>query len=48
METALAVEVMAKWLHPELMEGIEPKATLAEISARFLAVPMAGTYWIDP
>lgn len=44
----LAVEVMAKWLHPELMEGIEPEATLAEINARFLAVPMAGTYWIDP
>lgn len=43
----LAVEVMAKWLHPELMEDIDPARTLAEINARFLAVPMDGTYWVD-
>ncbi|MBP2498316.1 iron complex transport system substrate-binding protein [Methylobacterium sp. PvP105] len=42
----LAVEVMAKWLHPELMEDVDPARTLAEINARFLAVPMDGAYWV--
>ncbi|RVU18360.1 ABC transporter substrate-binding protein [Methylobacterium oryzihabitans] len=44
----LAVEVLAKWLHPDLTGDLDPEATLAELNARFLAVPMDGTYWIGP
>ncbi len=43
----LAVEVLARWLHPEPMRGIDPAASLAELNARFLALPMEGTYWAD-
>lgn len=43
----LAVEVLARWLHPEAMKDVDPNATMAEINARFLAVPMSGIYWID-
>ncbi len=43
----LATEALARWLHPEAMKDVDPDATMAEINARFLAVPMQGIYWID-
>lgn len=43
----LAVEALARWLHPEAMKDVDPDATMAEINARFLAVPMSGIYWVD-
>ncbi|WP_238578758.1 ABC transporter substrate-binding protein [Inquilinus limosus] len=43
----VAVEAMAKWIHPELFGDLDPAATLAEINRRFLAVPMDGTYFGD-
>lgn len=43
----VAVEVFAKWIHPGLFADLDPEATLAELGARFLAVPHEGTYWID-
>lgn len=43
----LAIEVFAKWIHSELFGEVDPQETLAEINRRFLAVPLAGTYWID-
>ncbi|MCC7250636.1 ABC transporter substrate-binding protein [Hyphomicrobium sp.] len=42
----LAVEVLAKWFHPELFADIDPDASLRELNERFLPVPMQGTYWI--
>lgn len=44
----LAVEVLARWLHPERMQGVDPEASLAELNDRFLSVKMLGTYWVDP
>lgn len=43
----LALQAMARWLHPEACAGIDPDALLAEINERFLAVPMQGTFWVD-
>ena len=43
----LATEALARWINPEAMKDIDPAATMAEINARFLAVPMSGIYWID-
>ena len=43
----VAVEVLAKWIHPELFGDLNPRATLDEINARFLAVPYRGDYWAD-
>ena len=42
----LTLEVLARWAHPDLFADIDPDATLAEINARFLAVPVAGPNWI--
>lgn len=43
----VAIEAMARWVHPERFADLDPAATLAEIDRRFLAVPLAGTMWID-
>jgi len=41
----VAVERLAKWLHPERFADIEPAATLAEAS-RFSAIPLDGALWV--
>jgi iron complex transport system substrate-binding protein len=43
----LAVEVLAKWVHPELFGDLDPEATMVEINRRFLAVPLEGAHWVD-
>lgn len=43
----VAVEVLAKWIHPELFADLDPAATLEEVNRRFLAVPYVGDYWAD-
>lgn len=42
------IEALAKWLHPDLFRDLDPAATLAEINARFAAVPFRGAYWTGP
>lgn len=42
----LAVEVLAKWFHPELFADVDPQASLRELNEKFLPVPMQGTYWL--
>lgn len=44
----VAVEAMARFIHPDLFADTDPAATLAEIEARFLAAPLPGTLWISP
>lgn len=41
----VATEALALWIHPELFEDLNPRATLDEINTRFLAVPYRGEYW---
>lgn len=43
----VAVEVLAKWVHPELFSDLDPSRTLDTINERFLAVPYSGTRWVD-
>ncbi len=43
----LAIEAMARWIHPELFGTLDPRRTMAELNTRFLAVPLTGTYWTD-
>ncbi|MFH7586794.1 ABC transporter substrate-binding protein [Oceanimonas smirnovii] len=43
----VAVEVLAKWLHPEVFADLAPAQTLATINQDFLAVPYEGTGWIS-
>lgn len=41
----LAVELLAKWAHPDLFADLDPQATLDEINARFLPRALEGPFW---
>ncbi|MFT4149807.1 MAG: ABC transporter substrate-binding protein [Paracoccaceae bacterium] len=43
----VAIEALARWIHPELFADTDPAATMAEIEARFLAAPLPGALWIS-
>ncbi|MCW4456497.1 ABC transporter substrate-binding protein [Flavobacterium sp. MXW15] len=43
----VAIEVFARWVHPELFQDLDPARTLQEINRRFLAVPYHGVGWTD-
>ena len=40
-----AVQVMAKWLHPELFRDLSPRRTVESYFARFQPFPVDGIYW---
>ncbi|XZG70475.1 ABC transporter substrate-binding protein [Chitinibacteraceae bacterium HSL-7] len=41
----VAVQAIAKWLHPTEMAGVDPQATLKAFYQRFQPVPLTGAYW---
>jgi len=43
----VAIETLAKWFHPAILSDIDPQATLDEISRRFSAIPLQGTFWVE-
>lgn len=43
----VAVQQLAKWLHPELFADLDPAATLAELHSRFLPVDYRPGYWVS-
>lgn len=42
-----AVQVIAKWLHPDLFADLNPEETLKTYFEKFQPVPLDGTYWIS-
>jgi len=43
----LAIEAMARWVHPERFADLDPAQTQAQINQDFLRIGLDGTYWID-
>ncbi|MEK9509874.1 ABC transporter substrate-binding protein [Gemmatimonadota bacterium Y43] len=43
----VALELLARWLHPEALGHLDPGATLRQLNTRFLAVPLDGTFWVS-
>ncbi|GGW42860.1 ABC transporter substrate-binding protein [Gemmobacter lanyuensis] len=43
----VAVQQIAKWLHPDLFADLDPEATLKELHARFLPVEYRPGYWVS-
>ncbi|MEI4488770.1 ABC transporter substrate-binding protein [Frigidibacter sp. MR17.14] len=43
----VAVQQLAKWLHPELFDDLDPEATLKELHARFLPIDYRPGYWVS-
>lgn len=43
----IALQQIARWLHPELFADLDPDATLRELHERFLPVPFEPGYWVE-
>lgn len=43
----VALQQVAKWLHPDLFAALDPHATFQELHARFLPVPYQPGYWLS-
>ncbi|WP_175701477.1 ABC transporter substrate-binding protein [Burkholderia ambifaria] len=43
----VAVQVMAKWLHPALFSDLDPRTTFDTMVRRFQPVPLQGEYWMQ-
>lgn len=43
----VAIEAMAKWIHPDRFADIDPAQTLAEAQA-FSPIPLEGALWVGP
>lgn len=42
----VAVQVLAKWIHPEDFEDLDPEATFQKLHDRFLPYDASGQFWI--
>ncbi|WP_106477180.1 ABC transporter substrate-binding protein [Phytohalomonas tamaricis] len=43
----LVLEVMAKWLHPDLFKEVDPQQTLTTINNKYSSVALSGALWVD-
>ncbi|WP_415267288.1 ABC transporter substrate-binding protein [Acidovorax sacchari] len=43
----VAVQVFAKWLHPELFADVDPRETFRTLTERFQPFALEGTYWTE-
>ncbi len=43
----MAVQRIAKWLHPDLFRDMDPDATLRSLHERFLPIPYQPGYWVS-
>jgi len=43
----VAIQQIAKWLHPDLFKDVDPEATFKELHARFLPLPYKSGYFVS-
>jgi iron complex transport system substrate-binding protein len=43
----IAIQAMAKWLHPDLFKDVDPEQTMKTLYDRFLPVPYKTGYWVS-
>ena len=43
----VAIQQMAKWLHPDLFADLDPEATFRELHEKFLPVDYVSGYWVS-
>ncbi|ONG48485.1 ABC transporter substrate-binding protein [Pseudoroseomonas deserti] len=43
----VAIQALAKWIHPGLFADLDPEATFREFHERFLPLPYAPGYWVS-
>ncbi len=43
----VAIQQLAKWIHPEEFEDLDPDATFAELHDRFMPFDAGGQFWVS-
>lgn len=43
----IAIQQIAKWLHPEEFEGLDPQATFDQLHDRFMPYDNSGQFWLS-
>ncbi len=43
----VAVQRLARWLHPQALADVDPEQTLRELHERFLPIPYQPAYWVS-
>lgn len=43
----VALQQLAKWLHPDDFKDLDPEATFKEVHDRFLAIDYSGKFWTE-
>ncbi|MHC5307790.1 ABC transporter substrate-binding protein [Bartonella sp. LJL80] len=43
----IALQQIAKWLHPELFISLDPEKTFQDLHQRFLPIPYQSGYWVS-
>ncbi|MEM7303273.1 MAG: ABC transporter substrate-binding protein [Pseudomonadota bacterium] len=43
----IAIQVLAKWIHPEEFEDLDPDATFKELHDKFLPFGPSGQFWVS-
>ena len=43
----VAIQEIAKWLHPDLFKDLDPEATFKELHERFLPLPYKSGYFVS-
>lgn len=43
----VAIQALAKWLHPDLFKDLDPEETMRALYGRFLPVPYKPGYWVS-
>lgn len=41
----VAVQALAKWMHPDKFSDLDPKETFTELHERFLPIDVSGVFW---
>lgn len=47
-EHLIALQALARWLHPSRFPDLDPERTRAELYARFMPIPASGVFTIGP
>jgi len=43
----VAIQALAKWLHPNEFKDLDAWATFQELHDRFLPIKLTGKFWIE-
>lgn len=43
----IALQVMAKWFHPDLFKDLKPRVNFEQAYLRFMKKELEGVYWSD-